>query len=83
MGHSKSDPREYRTREEEEEWKAKCPIKRFEAQMKSTESVTESELDRINKEVVREIEETAQFVLESPYPAVENLTRDVYAPDHI
>src|SRR5699024_7563140 len=28
-GHSKSDDKKYRTREEEEEWKAKDPIKRF------------------------------------------------------
>ncbi len=29
LGHSKSDKRAYRTKEEENEWKAKCPIKRF------------------------------------------------------
>ena len=29
MGHSKSDAQVYRSREEVEAWKARCPIKRF------------------------------------------------------
>ena len=29
FGHSRSDPRAYRTKEEEKEWRSKCPIKQF------------------------------------------------------
>lgn len=40
-GHSAVDPRAYRTREEEEEWKKKCPIKSFEGKLITEKILTE------------------------------------------
>ena len=47
LGHSKSDKRVYRTKEEEAAWKAKCPIKRFKAYMLKN-GFTQAELDDIS-----------------------------------
>ncbi|WP_029688162.1 pyruvate dehydrogenase (acetyl-transferring) E1 component subunit alpha [Thermoanaerobacter sp. A7A] len=79
LGHSKSDPRVYRTREEEEEWKKKDPIKRFEKYLEETTDITKDELEEINKKVEQEIEEAYQFAINSPDPRVEDLAKYVYA----
>jgi len=79
MGHSKSDPRVYRTREEEEEWKKKDPIKRLADKIKQENIVTQEELNQIEEEVEKEIEEAYQFAINSPDPRVEELTKYVYA----
>lgn len=79
LGHSKSDPRVYRTREEEEEWKKKDPIKRFEKYLEETTDITKEQLEEINKKVQQEIEEAYQFAINSPDPRVEDLAKYVYA----
>jgi len=81
FGHSKSDPRVYRTREEEEEWKKRDPIKRFAERLLSEGVATEEELKKIDEEVAKEIEEAYQFAVESPDPNVEDLAKYVYAEE--
>ncbi|RKY18770.1 MAG: hypothetical protein DRP90_05265 [Planctomycetota bacterium] len=77
-GHSKSDAREYRTREEEEKWLAKCPIRRQEAKLAAA-GVGEDELERVRREVEERIEEAARFALDSDWPPVDEALRDLYA----
>lgn len=79
LGHSKSDPRVYRTREEEEEWKKKDPIKRLGERLLSENVATQQELNQIEEEVAKEIEEAYQFAINSPDPKVEDLAKYVYA----
>ncbi|MBM4464355.1 MAG: thiamine pyrophosphate-dependent dehydrogenase E1 component subunit alpha, partial [Chloroflexi bacterium] len=79
-GHSRSDPREYRSKEEEAAWKSRDPIPKFAARLVETGIVTEAEIDAIEKRVVQEIEEAMEFALHSPTPPVEELERFVYAP---
>jgi len=78
-GHSRVDPAKYRPKEEVEEWLAKDPIKRFKEKLLQTNTLTESEIQRIEKEVSNEIEEAVRFAMESPYPAPEEALEDVYA----
>jgi len=78
-GHSRVDPAKYRPKEEVEEWLAKDPIKRFKEKLLQTNSLTESEIQQIEKEVSDEIEEAVKFAMESPYPAPEEALEDVYA----
>lgn len=54
-GHSKSDPRTYRTREEEEMWKGKDPIKRLAAA--AAEFIPGSEIEGIKRGVLAMIED--------------------------
>lgn len=79
LGHSKSDPRIYRTKEEEEEWKKKDPIKRFEKYLEEKTDITKDELEKINGKVQQEIEEAYQFAINSPDPRIEDLTKYIYA----
>jgi pyruvate dehydrogenase E1 component alpha subunit len=78
LGHSKSDKRAYRTREEEAEWKAKCPIKRFEKYMLEN-GFTEDEIKEIRKNVEEYQEEAVKFAMESPVLPMEEAKKLVYA----
>jgi pyruvate dehydrogenase E1 component alpha subunit len=78
-GHSRVDPAKYRPKEEVEEWLAKDPIKRFKKKLLQTNTLTESEIQQIEKEISTEIEEAVKFAMESPLPAPEEALEDVYA----
>jgi len=79
LGHSKSDANLYRTREEIESWKLKCPIKRYREKLISENIATADELDEIENKVKKEIEEALKFAMESPEPSVADIELDVYA----
>jgi pyruvate dehydrogenase E1 component alpha subunit len=78
-GHSRVDPAKYRPKEEVEKWLAKDPIKRFKEKLLQTNTLTEPEIQQIEKEVSAEIEEAVKFAKESPYPDPEEALKDVYA----
>jgi len=79
-GHSRSDPRRYRPKEEEATWKARDPILNFAARLVEGGMVTEAEIDGLEEQVVEAIEKATEFALDSPTPPVEELTLYVYAP---
>lgn len=60
LGHSKSDKRAYRTREEEAEWKAKDPIISFGKYMLE-HGFTQQELDDLRALVEQECEEAVEY----------------------
>jgi pyruvate dehydrogenase E1 component alpha subunit len=78
LGHSKSDKRAYRTREEEESWKAKCPVKRFEAYMLDG-GFTEAELEEMRKKAEDNIEEAVNSAMQAPFLTMEEAKSLVYA----
>ncbi len=78
-GHSKSDGRKYRTREEETAWKAKDPIARFKSRLIDEGIATEEQLNDIQARAKMEIERAVSFAENSPYPTLEMLEEDVYA----
>jgi pyruvate dehydrogenase E1 component alpha subunit len=77
-GHFEGDPMIYRTREEEEMWKAKDPIPRFEAKLKEMGVLTEAQAREINERIIAQVEEAVRFAEESPWPAPEEVLEDVY-----
>lgn len=79
LGHSKSDPRVYRTRQEEEEWKQKCPIKRYRQKLINEGTATEEELAKVQEDVEKAIQEALEYALNSPEPKIEEIMDDVYA----
>ncbi|MBC8447465.1 MAG: DUF89 family protein [Chloroflexi bacterium] len=79
-GHSRSDPRAYRTKEEEAEWKARDPIPNFAALLVEAGIVTQEEVDALEEKVEDEIEAATEFALGSPTPPVEELEHYVYTP---
>ncbi|MFD2830484.1 thiamine pyrophosphate-dependent dehydrogenase E1 component subunit alpha [Corticicoccus populi] len=78
-GHSKSDAKKYRTREEEKEWRQKDPIKLLGDALVSEGIVSEDELKQLKEKAVEEIEASVQFALDSEEPDLSTLLEDVYA----
>jgi len=78
-GHSRSDARAYRTREEEAEWREKCPIKRFKERLISEGLLTEEEFKELQKKVDDDLNNAVEFAKASPFPDPEDLLTDVYA----
>lgn len=78
LGHSKSDKRIYRTRKEEAEWQAKCPICRFETYMLGAGFGGE-ELAAIRKRAQEELQEAVRFAMDSPVLPLEEAEKLVYS----
>jgi pyruvate dehydrogenase E1 component alpha subunit len=79
-GHSKSDRNVYRTQEEIENWKQRCPIVRFKELLKQAEIMNAEELEDIDAEAKVTIDRAAEEALTFPEPSPENLEDEVYAP---
>ncbi|GAB3042274.1 thiamine pyrophosphate-dependent dehydrogenase E1 component subunit alpha [Virgibacillus ainsalahensis] len=79
-GHSRSDARKYRTRDEEKEWKKqRDPIALFRAQLIEDEVLTEEDLAELDQQIKREIDEAVEFAENSKAPGIETLMEDIYA----
>jgi pyruvate dehydrogenase E1 component alpha subunit len=79
-GHSMSDARGYRSREEEEMWKQRDPIFILRDRLVADGRYSQAEFEALEKEIDRYIEsEVIRFAEESPAPKVEELTRYVLA----
>lgn len=79
-GHSSSDQRVYRTREEEAEWKTRDPLTLFRGKLIGWGMATEEELDAVMKKAEATIEAATRFAADSPYPHASELMDDVYVP---
>lgn len=77
LGHWTGDPQPYRTREEIEEWKEKCPIKRLRENLLAF-GVPEGKIDERQERSNREIAEAADFALSSPEPDPAHVLDDVF-----
>ncbi|MEA4909980.1 MAG: thiamine pyrophosphate-dependent enzyme, partial [Anaerolineaceae bacterium] len=81
-GHSRSDPRAYRTREEEAEWKERDPILVLKKKLMAAGMLTEEEFQQIEAKAKNAVEKATEFALNSPYPpsTEEELFDGLYAP---
>jgi pyruvate dehydrogenase E1 component alpha subunit len=77
-GHSMSDPGKYRTKEEVEQMMQFDPIHVFATRLIEQERVAQAELEAIDKDVLLQVEDSARFAEESPFPAEETLYEHVY-----
>lgn len=77
-GHSRSDPRVYRTREEEKFWKERDPIKIFSNRMVAEGILTLEEIKLTEEEVIKSIEQAVDYAMKSPFPEPEELYTDLY-----
>src|SRR5258705_1171922 len=79
MGHSMSDPGNYRTRAEIEKYQQRDPIKLFVASLKEAGVIDDKGLEQMEQQVREEIERAVRFADESPEPPPDALYSDVYA----
>ncbi len=68
----------YRSQEEIEEWKRRCPIATFEKRFTEAGIFTQAELDAVKAEVKREMDEAVAFARESPLPKPEEALEDIF-----
>ena len=78
MGHSKSDANVYRTKQEIEDWKRRCPIKRMRERLVSEGLATPAALDAIDAQAAADVQAAVRFAESSPSPRIEEAARDVY-----
>jgi 2-oxoisovalerate dehydrogenase E1 component len=79
-GHSHSDPRAYRTRDEEAEWKKRDPITVLKEYLESVKMLTEAEFEKMEEAVDVKLNNSMEFSNASPEPKAEEVDTDVYAP---
>ena len=79
-GHSHSDPRAYRTREEEAEWKKRDPITVLKENLESVKMLTEAEFEKMEEAVDAKLDKSMEFSNASPEPLAEEVDTDVFAP---
>ncbi len=81
-GHSRSDACNYRTREEEAEWRDKDPLLRIKKLLtEETGLATLSDLEQVEAEVEAVLVDAIQFADESPEPAPEDALLHVFWED--
>jgi 2-oxoisovalerate dehydrogenase E1 component len=77
-GHSRSDPRRYRTKEEEQAWRDRDPVRVFAGRLLEMGIATQEELDQVEERAVKAIDEATAFALNSPLPDPTEVEQDVY-----
>lgn len=79
MGHSINDPGVYRTAEEVESWKKRCPVNQFEVLLRQKKLLDDAKVEEVYQEVHEEIDEAIRFAESSPFPSPEDTLLGVYA----
>lgn len=79
-GHSHSDPRSYRTREEEAEFRRKDPVKRLQKDMETIGFLNGKDIDQLEDEVQKKLDRAMAYSEDSPEPDPSQLMTDIFAP---
>ncbi len=77
MGHHVNDPGHYMPEEELAHYKANDPVEKGRAYLLEGGGASEQDVERIEQQVERELEEAVQFAVNSPEPSVEDFLREV------
>ena len=81
-GHSMTDPAYYRTREEEQQWRAtRDPIGIFEKKLLDLDLASQAQFDENDTRATQVAEDAAEFADQSPEPTLEELYTDVMVDD--
>jgi pyruvate dehydrogenase E1 component alpha subunit len=78
--HSAYDPELYRAKDEVERWKKRDPIPAFVELLRGAGLLAQADLDRIEQDAAREIDQAVAFSEASPWEPEQDLLRDVSAP---
>lgn len=80
FGHSHSDPRAYRTKEEEAYWKGRDPITVMKENLESVKMITETEFEDLESGVEQKLDNAMAFSNASAEPQATEVDTDVFAP---
>jgi pyruvate dehydrogenase E1 component alpha subunit len=81
-GHSMSDPRKYRTPEEENQYTSDDPIGRLKLHLEERGELPEAVLKEMQKEIRDEVREAIAWSEASPEPPMSELYHDVFVEPH-
>ncbi len=70
----------YRTREQVEEWKRRCPIASLRQRLLTEFGIDEAQLQQVEAEITALVAESRQFAESSPLPDAATAAVNVYAP---
>lgn len=76
LGHWVGDPQKYRSNEEMANMLKYDPLRLFLDKIKNRSEVTSYELEEIEKKLLSEIKEASEFAKNSPYPLLNEATKD-------
>lgn len=79
MGHSMSDPGNYRTRDEIKKYQERDPIVLFKDSLKEAKILSDKDFEGVENEAKSAVEKAVKFADESPLPQESELFTDVYA----
>lgn len=79
MGHSMSDPGNYRTRAEIAKYQERDPIVLFKDSLKEAKVLGNKDFEEIEKQATEAVDKALKFADESPLPNESELLTDVYA----
>jgi TPP-dependent pyruvate/acetoin dehydrogenase alpha subunit len=77
-GHSRSDPRTYRSKEEESLWDARDPIPQLGERLKELGLASDETLSTIEQDVLASIDEAVAFAEDSPLPEPSDTLKHVF-----
>lgn len=77
-GHSRNDARQYRSKEEEEYWHSRDPVKNFREYLISNDLATIDEIEEIDAAIEADIDEAVEYAQHAPFPRLESALTDVY-----
>lgn len=78
FGHSTADAGKYRSKEEVDDWKKKDPLVKFRTYLTENHLASHDELDAIDAQVVKEIDDAYAFAQNSPEPDLSVAFEDVW-----
>jgi 2-oxoisovalerate dehydrogenase E1 component len=79
-GHSHSDPRAYRTRDEEKEWRDRDAIQLLKRELLAMNFLTEAEFNEMDRAVKAKLDAAMAYSQASPEPDPSEVDTDVYVP---
>ena len=79
MGHSMSDPGNYRTRDEIAKYQERDPIVLFKDSLQESKVLGDVDFEKIEQEAIEAVDKAVKFAEESPFPQESELITDVYA----
>ena len=77
-GQMTMDPDKYRSTEEKEEWKKKCPIEAYKIKLIKNEVIDRAIIQKIEEDTLAQIELSVKLTKKSPKPDTNTVLDDIY-----
>ena len=72
------DADNYRSTEEKEEWKKKCPIEAYKIKLIKSELIDKALIQKIGEDTLEQIELSVKITKKSPKPDINTVLDDIY-----